>query len=118
VLEIDPDNKRISLGLKQLKEDPWEKIAEKYHAGDAVRGKVTKIVSFGAFVELEEGIEGLLHTSRMEKRETPISEGDVLDVQIVNVEHEQRKIGLDMPSGPRLPNEQEQAGPDDEISDN
>ena len=118
MLEIDPDNKRISLGLKQLNEDPWEKIVEKYHAGDAVKGKVTKIVSFGAFVELEEGVEGLLHISRMEKRENPISEGDVLDVQIVNVEHEQRKIGLDMPSGPRLPNGQEQAGPDDEISDN
>ena len=114
VLEIDPDNKRISLGLKQLKEDPWKEIAEKYHAGDAVRGKVTKIVSFGAFVELEEGVEGLLHTSRMEKGENPISEGDVLDVQIVNVDHEQRKIGLDMPSGLGLP----QAEPDNEIPDN
>ena len=117
VLEIDPDNKRISLGLKQLKEDPWEKIAEKYHAGDAVRGKVTKIVSFGAFVELEEGVEGLLHTSRMEKGENPVSEGDVLDVQIVNVDHEQRKIGLDMPSGSRS-GLAEEAEPDNEIPDN
>ncbi len=117
VLEIDPDNKRISLGLKQLKEDPWKEIAEKYHAGDAVRGKVTKIVSFGAFVELEEGIEGLLHTSRMEKGKTPISEGDVLDVQIVNVDHEQRKIGLDMSSGSRS-GLAEEAEPDNEIPDN
>ena len=94
VLEIDPDNKRISLGLKQLTEDPWEKIGEKYHIGDRVKGKATKVVSFGAFIELEKGIEGLLHTSRLGDKK--ISEGDVLDVEILNIEPERRKIGLDI----------------------
>lgn len=96
VLEIDPDNKRISLGLKQLKEDPWDKVEEKYHAGNEIKGKITKVVSFGAFVELEEGIEGLLHVSRIEKGGKEISEGDILDVRVVNVEPERRKIGLDL----------------------
>ena len=94
VLEIDPNNKRISLGLKQLTDDPWEKIGEKYHVGDRIHGKVTKVVSFGAFVELNESVEGLLHSSRLNDRE--IHEGDVVDVEIVNMEPQRRKIGLDM----------------------
>ena len=94
VLEIAPDNKKISLGLKQLTEDPWEKISEKYHVGDRVKGKATKVVSFGAFIELEKGIEGLLHVSRLGDKD--ISEGDTLDVEIVSVEPERRKIGLEI----------------------
>ena len=94
VLEIAPDNKKISLGLKQLQEDPWQKVTEKYKAGDIVKGKVTKIVPFGAFVELEEGIEGLLHTSQIGEKQ--LSEGDILEVQLANVESERRKIALDI----------------------
>ncbi len=93
VLEIDPDNKRISLGVKQLTEDPWGTIGEKYLIGNRVKGKATKVVSFGAFVELEKGVEGLLHTSRLGEKK--VSEGDILDVEIVSIEPERRKIGLD-----------------------
>ena len=96
VLEISPDNKKISLGLKQLKEDPWQKITEKYNAGDIIKGKVTKIVPFGAFVELEEGIDGLLHTSKIGEKQ--LSEGDIQEVQLVNVDPEGRKITLDIPT--------------------
>lgn len=94
VLEIDPGNKRIALGLKQLTEDPWEKIEDKYHVGDKVKGKVTKMASFGAFIELEEGIEGLLHISRINNKD--LSEGNVLEIEIISIEPERRRIRLDI----------------------
>jgi small subunit ribosomal protein S1 len=66
VLKIDPETRRIALGLKQLQPHPWDAVAEKYHAlGDRVRGVVTRIAEFGAFVELEPGVEGLVHLSEM-----------------------------------------------------
>ena len=65
MLKIDRENRRISLGLKQLQPEPWETAAEKYKVGERVTGTVTRLMDFGAFVELEPGIEGLIHVSEM-----------------------------------------------------
>ncbi|MFQ5965286.1 MAG: 30S ribosomal protein S1 [Candidatus Scalinduaceae bacterium] len=100
VLSVDKEKKRVSLGLKQLTDDPWQKeIPEKYSINDVVRGKVTKMTSFGAFLDLGEGLEGLLHVSEIPNEkanniEQVISIGDELDVKIIKMEPESRKIGL------------------------
>src|SRR5207302_6323488 len=65
VLKVDPEKRRISVGLKQLQPQPWDTVPEKYRVGERVRGAVTRVVEFGAFVELEPGIEGLIHLSEM-----------------------------------------------------
>ena len=65
MLKVDPAKRRISLGMKQLQPHPWEPVAEKYKAGERVHGTVTRVTDFGAFVELEKGIEGLIHLSEM-----------------------------------------------------
>jgi small subunit ribosomal protein S1 len=102
VLEVDPEKRRVALGLKQLETDPWEEeIPSRYRAGDLVRGVVTKLTSFGAFVELEDGLEGLLHISELSEKKIPSPEeivdvGDVLDVRVIRVDTEGRKIGLSL----------------------
>ena len=68
VLAINKDEERISLGLKQTLPDPWDSVAERYHVGDTVTGVVTRTVDFGAFVKLEEGVEGLIHISQLSHR--------------------------------------------------
>jgi len=99
VIAIDKGNERFSLGIKQLAPDPWEQIPEKYKAGTKVTGKVTNITDFGVFVELEEGIEGLIHNSEMGKSKSKSSLGkfqidDVIQSLVVNVSKEEKKIGL------------------------
>jgi small subunit ribosomal protein S1 len=99
VLAIDKGNERFSLGIKQLAPDPWEQIPEKYKVGTKVTGKVTNITDFGVFVELEEGIEGLIHTSEIGKGKSKSSLGkfqidDVIQSLVVNVSREDKKIGL------------------------
>jgi len=102
VLEIDQNKQRVGLGLKQLSEDPWQRaIPEAYKPGMVVHGSVTKITNFGVFVELEEGLEGLLHISELsdEKVESPqdvVKAGDKVDVKILRVDVEERKIGLSL----------------------
>jgi small subunit ribosomal protein S1 len=102
VLDIDQDKQRVGLGLKQLSEDPWLRaIPDAYKPGMVVHGKVTKITNFGVFVELEEGLEGLLHISELsdQKVETPqdvVKAGDEVDVKILRVDTEERKIGLSL----------------------
>ncbi len=102
ILSVDKDKKRVSLGIKQLTDDPWKKeIPEKYHVGDVAKGKVTKMTDFGAFVDLSNGLEGLLHISevskdKVKKLENVISIGQELDVKIVKMEPEARKIGLSL----------------------
>ncbi|HOL88365.1 MAG TPA: 30S ribosomal protein S1 [Anaerohalosphaeraceae bacterium] len=102
VLEMDEEKHRISLGVKQLTEDPWVRaIPEKYIPGQIVRGVVTKLTNFGVFVELEPDLEGLLHISELsdEKVESPqdvVKIGDVLEVKILRVDTEARKIGLSL----------------------
>ena len=99
VLEVDPSNQRISLGLKQAQPDPWSSIASKYAIGQLVEGKVSKIAQFGAFVELEAGIEGLVHISqisdhRVEKVKDALSVGDEVKARIVKLDEVDRRIGL------------------------
>ncbi|MDH7598171.1 MAG: 30S ribosomal protein S1 [Sedimentisphaerales bacterium] len=102
VLEINEEKRRISLGVKQLTEDPWIKaILEKYIPGQIVKGKVAKLTNFGAFVELEPDLEGLLHISEMadhkvEKPQDILKPGDEVEVKILKVDTEARKIGLSL----------------------
>ena len=99
VLDIDRDRQRISLGLKQTQEDPWQKIVARHKVGDVVEGRVTKIVAFGAFVEIYEGIEGLVHISELANRhvERPdevVSVGQQVSVKIIEVDSERRRLSL------------------------
>jgi small subunit ribosomal protein S1 len=100
VLNVDQERKRIALGLKQLREDPWETdIPNRYGPGDVVRGKVTKLTNFGVFVELEPGLEGLLHISeladhKVDSPEEVVKVGDEIEVKILRVDRGERKIGL------------------------
>ena len=100
VLKIEGDGKRISVGLKQLTPDPWTLIAEKLSVGDRIKGPVTKLMDFGAFVELEPGVEGLVHVSemswarRVKHPKDLVSEGDVVDVVVLEIKAAQRRIGL------------------------
>ncbi len=100
VLSVDPEKKRIALGLKQLTEDPWvHDIPNRYHIGDTVTGTVTKLTNFGAFVKLEEGLEGLLHISeladhKVDDPEEVVKAGQVVEVRIIKIDPEERKVGL------------------------
>ncbi len=99
ILSIDPANEKISVGLKQLEEDPWVAIAEKYPIGSHVDVSIAKLVSFGAFARLENGIEGLIHVSeladeRVQKPEDVISVGDNVTAKVISVDPGERKIGL------------------------
>tara|TARA_B100001971_G_C18260074_1_gene585901 strand:- start:339 stop:2111 length:1773 start_codon:yes stop_codon:yes gene_type:complete len=102
VLEIDQEKQRVGLGVKQLAEDPWvSAIPNAYHPGMVVHGTVTKITNFGVFVELETGLEGLLHISELsdEKVDDPqdiVKPGEVVDVKILRVDTDDRKIGLSL----------------------
>ncbi|MEK6764615.1 MAG: 30S ribosomal protein S1 [Planctomycetota bacterium] len=102
ILSVDKDKKRVSLGIKQLTDDPWKKeIPEKYSVGDIVKGKVTKLTDFGAFIDMSNGLEGLLHISevsgeKIKNLESVLSIGQELNVKIVKIEPEARKIGLSL----------------------
>lgn len=103
VLSIDADNERLSLGIKQLSPDPWSEIPARYRPGTRVRGKVSSVTDFGIFLELEEGIEGLVHVSELsyEKLATPkgfANVGDELDAVVLSVDTGERKIGLSIKS--------------------
>ena len=109
VLNVDQERKRVALGLKQMNNDPWEgDIPSRYKPGDVKTGKVTKLTNFGVFIELEQGLEGLLHISELTegKVETPeelVKVGDELEVKVLRVEAKDRKIGLsrkDIHGGP------------------
>jgi small subunit ribosomal protein S1 len=101
VLSIDKENERLSLGIKQMTPDPWEGVAAKYHVGENVQGRVVKLTNFGAFVELEEGVEGLIHISEL-SRDRVANPADVVQVdqevwvKILKVDPEGRKIGLSL----------------------
>ncbi|MDY7010175.1 MAG: 30S ribosomal protein S1 [Planctomycetota bacterium] len=102
VLSVDEDKSRVALGLKQLTEDPWlRQIPEHYIAGQIVQGKVIKVTNFGVFVELEDGLEGLLHISelsdqKVENPEDMVKVGDELEIKILRVDSDDRKIGLSL----------------------
>ena len=100
VIAVDQARRRIALGLKQMSEDPWDRdIPSKYESGQVVKGKVTKITNFGVFVGLENGLEGLLHISeladhKVENPEEIVKVGDEIEVKILRVDADERKIGL------------------------
>jgi ribosomal protein S1 len=102
VLKFDRERNRVSLGLKQLGEDPWEAIARRYPEGTRVFGKVTNITDYGAFVEIEEGVEGLVHVSEMDwtnKNVNPakvVQVGDEVEVMVLDIDEERRRISLGM----------------------
>jgi small subunit ribosomal protein S1 len=99
VLDIDKENERFSLGIKQLQDDPWQTVAERYDVGKEITGTVTNVTDFGVFVELEEGIEGLVHVSEIskEKIKTPVgmyNVGDLITARVMNINSDDRRIGL------------------------
>jgi small subunit ribosomal protein S1 len=99
VIDIDKQNQRISLGMKQLDEDPWKNIDQRYKIGDLVKGKVSKLASFGAFIELDGDIDGLVHISqiaeeRVEKVKDFLKVGDEISARVIKVDKTERRIGL------------------------
>jgi small subunit ribosomal protein S1 len=101
VLDIDRDRQRISLGLKQTQTDPWQQVLDSYGEGDVVQGRVTKVVTFGAFVEILPGVEGLVHISELAQHhvENPrevVSQGDLVNAKIIEVDAERRRLSLSL----------------------
>jgi small subunit ribosomal protein S1 len=101
ILNIDADHEKISLGIKQLEDDPWRDVGERYRVGDSVETTISKLVSFGAFAQLDNGIEGLIHISelskdRVSKPEEVVKPGDTVVVKIISTDPATRKIGLSL----------------------
>ena len=101
VLSVNKDEERISLGYKQLQSDPWEEFAEKHYEGEIVEGTITKIVDFGAFMEIEDGIEGLIHISQLSQKHVKTADeivtvGETRDAKILNIDPEQKRVGLSL----------------------
>ncbi len=99
VLDIDRDRQRISLGLKQTQEDPWQRVVSTHRSGDVLEGKVTKVVAFGAFVEILPGVEGLVHISELadhhvENPSEVVDPGSALNVKILEIDEERRRLSL------------------------
>ncbi len=116
VLKYDKDHDRVSLGVKQLKADPWATVAERFPVGEKAMGKVVSITDYGAFIELEEGVEGLIHVSEMTWSKKPrhpskiVTVGDEVEIMVLNIEPETKRISLGMKQ--LLPN------PWDMVTDN
>lgn len=103
ILSIDPDNRKVSLGIKQLDKDPWSNVAEEYAIGSVVQGTISKITNFGAFVKLPSGIEGLVHISELsdkevEKVEDILKIGESKEFRVIKVSPDERKLGLSLRS--------------------
>ncbi len=99
MLDIDRERQRISLGLKQTQEDPWQRIVSTYNIGDELAGTVTKVVTFGAFVEILDGVEGLVHISELaahhvENPREVVQPGDEIRVKILEIDSERRRLSL------------------------
>jgi small subunit ribosomal protein S1 len=124
VLDIDRDRQRISLGLKQTQEDPWQRVVDTYNIGDELEGTVTKVVTFGAFVEILDGVEGLVHISELAQHhvENPreiIQPGDQVKVKILEIDSERRRLSLSIKrvEGQELPVRPIQPPPEGEAGD-
>lgn len=99
VLSVDPESKKITLGVKQLENNPWESIADKMKVGSVVSGKVTRIAAFGAYVDLDDGLEGFIHVTELSdqafgKVEDVVSKGDVVSAKVIKIDSENKKINL------------------------
>jgi small subunit ribosomal protein S1 len=120
VLEVDRDRERISLGLKQTRKDPWQEIVERVNIGETIKGRVTKLVSFGAFVEVAEGVEGLIHISELAEHhvETPdeiVRSGDEVEARIIDVDAKRRRLSLSL--RPKKEEREERSEQRDDRSD-
>src|SRR4249919_1036145 len=101
VLDVDRDRQRISLGLKQTQTDPWQRVIDECRQDDVVWGKVTKVVTFGAFVEILDGVEGLVHISELadhhvENPREVVSQGDPVNVKVIEIDPERRRLSLSL----------------------
>jgi small subunit ribosomal protein S1 len=100
VLKIDKDNQKLSLGMKQLETDPWEGVENRYNVGDRMKGKINAVTDYGAFVELEKGVEGLVHvsdlswTKRVNHPKEILKKGDEIEAMVLNVDEQNRRIAL------------------------
>ena len=117
ILKIDEENKRVSVGYKQLQPKPWDSVAEKYNVGDVITGKVVRIVSFGAFIEVEKGIDGLVHVSQisnqwLENPVTALEVGQEVQAKIIEINPEKEKMTLSikalLPEEPKPVKEEEE----------
>jgi small subunit ribosomal protein S1 len=124
VLDIDRDRQRISLGLKQTQEDPWQRVVDTHQPGDVLEGKVTKVVAFGAFVEILPGVEGLVHISELadhhvENPSEVVEPGTELQVKILEVDEERRRLSLSIKQveGQNLPQLEVPAAPAGDAED-
>ena len=121
ILDINPEQQRVSLGLKQLENDPWENIEQLYKIGDVVNGKVTKITAFGAFVELSNKIDGLIHISQLskdhvEKVKDVLNVNDEVEARVIKVDHDERRIGLSIKAVTEQFNEEDLKAAGDEYT--
>jgi small subunit ribosomal protein S1 len=119
VLEVDPGNSRISLGLKQAAEDPWSSVVNQFKVGDKVSGKVTKVASFGAFVDIGEGVDGLVHISQLsdthvERVKDVLDVGDDVEARIVRIDRSERRVGLSIKAG-EIPDDEFEAQKDEVL---
>jgi small subunit ribosomal protein S1 len=119
VLEVDPTQNRISLGLKQAQDDPWNSIMARFEVGQIVKGKITKVASFGAFVEIEEGVDGLVHISqisdeRVERVKDVLNIGDEIEARIMRIDRAERRIGLSIKAA-KMPDDEFMRQRDDMI---
>ncbi|MCJ7667101.1 MAG: S1 RNA-binding domain-containing protein, partial [Anaerolineae bacterium] len=101
ILDVDRERKRVALSLKRLEPDPWSLAAEKYEVGQIVEGTVTKVVDFGAFMRVEEGLEGLIHISELAEGNflhphNVVQEGDVVKARILNIDPARKRMGLSL----------------------
>jgi small subunit ribosomal protein S1 len=99
VLDVDRDRQRISLGLKQTQADPWQRVLESYQQGDVVHGRATKVVTFGAFVEILQGVEGLVHISELATRRIRsvadvVKEGEQVECRVLAIDPHEQKLAL------------------------
>ena len=101
VVGVDRENKKIALSLKQVEENPWTRIEQKYHVGDTVPAKITKLAQFGAFAELEPGVEGLVHISelsdeRITHPKQVVREGEDVQLRIIKIDPQRHRLGLSL----------------------
>ena len=106
VISFDPDRRKISLGVKDNSRDPWQDFMNTYGVGDIASVRIVKLMSFGAFAEIVPGVDGLIHISqiadhRIEKPEDVLAEGQIVNVKIINVDEEKKKISLSIRQAPQ-----------------
>jgi small subunit ribosomal protein S1 len=115
VLEVDIDNERLSLGIKQLGQDPWDALSKRYPVGSKVKGKVSSVTDFGVFVEIEEGVEGLIHVSQLMLErgtdpKTVFQVGQEMEAEVTNIDNAERRISLSLKAAARRKEKEELSG--------